>query len=257
MGTTCRSPWKLPALIALLLAVSAAAGGCGSSSALATHLSSGCAGGRRIALTFDDGPNAPYTGRILNLLAGAHARATFFVEGEATAADPATVRREVALGMAVGSHSHTHSKDLPKLNQRAFADDLDRADAAIRPATGFPPALFRPPYGHTSHAMLRALRRADYTSIGWDVDSRDWSDAGVDEIVANVLAHAHPGAIVLMHDGGLGGGRTDRTSTVKALPRIMAGLRDGGYELVTIPELTGVAESRSAEHVAEAPCSAS
>ena len=257
MGITARPPWKLPALIALLFAVSAAASACAGSPALAAHLSSGCAGGRRIAITFDDGPNAPYTGRILDLLAGGRMRATFFVEGEAAAADPATVRREVALGMAVGAHSDTHSKDLPKLSEPAFAADLDRADAAIRPATGFSPALFRPPYGHTSHAMLRALRRAGYTSIGWDVDSRDWSDAGVDAIVANVLDHAHPGAIVLMHDGGLGGGRVDRSSTVAALPRIIAGLRERGYGLVTIPELTGVAESRSTAHGAEAPCSAS
>lgn len=227
-------------LLAALIAASAIASSCAASTAMATHLSSGCKSGHRIALTFDDGPNQPYTGQILDLLAAERAPATFFVEGEAVAADPATVEREVRLGMAVGAHSHTHSDRLPQMNQAAFAADLDRADAAIRAAAGFSPALFRPPYGHTSRTMLRALRTAGYTSIGWDVDSRDWSDAGVDDVVANVLKAAHPGAIVLMHDGGLGGGRKDRSTTLAALPRIIDGLRARGFVLATVPEMAGV-----------------
>ena len=89
--------------------------------------------------------------------------------------------------------------------------------------------------------MLRELRKLGYVSIGWDVDSRDWNTAStVDEIVNNVLSNAHPGAIVLMHDGGLGGGDPDRTRTIEALPRIIEGLQADGYALVTIPEATGL-----------------
>ncbi len=240
MRRRLRPWWKLTLVIAATSAASAVASSCATSAAIATHLSSGCTSGHRIALTFDDGPNEPYTGRILDLLAADHAPATFFIEGEAVAADPATVRREVRLGMAIGSHSESHSDKLPQMDRAAFTADLDRADAAIRGAAGFSPAIFRPPYGHTSHTMLRALRREGYTSIGWDVDSRDWSDAGVDEVVANVLNGAHPGAIVLMHDGGLGGGHTDRSTTLAALPRIIDGLRARGYELATVPELAGI-----------------
>jgi len=240
MRTRIEPWWKLSLLLAAAFAVAAAASSCATSAAMATHLSSGCTSGHRVALTFDDGPNQPYTGQILDQLAAEHAPATFFVEGEAVAADPATVKREVALGMAIGSHSYTHSDKLPQMDDASFTADLDRADAAVRAAAGFSPALFRPPYGHSSHTMLRALRREGYTSIGWDVDSRDWSDAGVDDVVANVLNHAHPGAIVLMHDGGLGGGRRDRSTTLAALPRIIEGLRARGYELVTVPELAGV-----------------
>jgi peptidoglycan/xylan/chitin deacetylase (PgdA/CDA1 family) len=91
--------------------------------------------------------------------------------------------------------------------------------------------------------MLGELHRAGYVSIGWDLDSRDWaSDSSADDIVRNVLDAAHPGAIVLMHDGGLGGGDPDRTRTVAALPRIIDGLHERGYDLVTIPELTGAPE---------------
>jgi peptidoglycan/xylan/chitin deacetylase (PgdA/CDA1 family) len=248
---------KLLPLVVVPLAVSALMVACGGKPALATHLSAGCTDGRRIAITFDDGPNPPYTGQILDELVNANVRATFFVEGEAVAADPQTLRREVARGMAVGSHSYSHSKDLPNMSEREFVDDLRSADGVIRPVAGFPPALYRAPYGHTSKTMLRALLRDGYTSIGWDIDSEDWSDAGVDKIVANVLDKAHPGAIVLMHDGGLGGGHADRSATLAALPKIIVGLHRQGYELVTIPELTGVAPSRDAGRRQEALCSAS
>jgi hypothetical protein len=91
-------------------------------------------------------------------------------------------------------------------------------------AAGFAPALYRAPYGHTGDTMLRVLGTEGYTSIGWDIDSTDWSDASVDAIVSSVLDQAHPGAIVLMHDGGLGGGNPERTTTLAALPRIIDGL---------------------------------
>jgi len=238
--------------VAVSLLVSASTG----RPVLAAHLSSGCSAGRRVALTFDDGPNPPYTGQILDVLVNAGVRATFFVEGAAVEANPDIVNSELALGMAVGSHSYGHSKSLPSMSTRDFADDLARADTAIRSVTGFPPALYRPPYGNRSTTMLKVLRSRGYTSIGWDVDSADWSDAGVDAIVANVLDRAHPGAIVLMHDGGLGGGNSDRTATLAALPRIIDGLRGRGYELVTVPEITGIAESRDAAGWRGAVCSA-
>jgi peptidoglycan/xylan/chitin deacetylase (PgdA/CDA1 family) len=219
----------------------AAASACGAPSAQAQHVSAGCSHDRRIALTFDDGPNPPYTPQLLDTLRAGGARATFFDEGEAAAADPADVRREIAAGMAVGSHSFSHSKSLPTMPRAEFAADLARAEDVLTQLLGSRPALYRAPYGHTSHTMLRALRHAGYVSIGWDVDSGDWrGDATPDTIVANVLTHAHPGAIVLMHDGGLGGGNPDRSAIVQALPRIVEALHQQGYDLVTVPELTGL-----------------
>jgi peptidoglycan/xylan/chitin deacetylase (PgdA/CDA1 family) len=88
--------------------------------------------------------------------------------------------------------------------------------------------------------MLRGLYRTGYVSIGWDIDSGDWNDVPSDQIVENVLSEAHPGGIVLLHDGGIGGGNPNRAATVEALPRILDGLRERGYEPVTVPDLTGV-----------------
>jgi peptidoglycan/xylan/chitin deacetylase (PgdA/CDA1 family) len=212
---------------------------CGAGAAKAEHLSFGCRDGRRVALTFDDGPNPPYTEQILGILQSRNAVATFFDEGQAAEAHPDVVERELALGMAVGSHSYAHAADLPAMSRADFARDLRQADAALAPALGYQPGLYRAPYGHTSDNMLAELRRAGYVSIGWDVDSTDWSDASPDQVVRSVLDNAHPGAIVLIHDGGLGGGNADRSATITALPRIIDGLRERGYALVTVPELTG------------------
>jgi peptidoglycan/xylan/chitin deacetylase (PgdA/CDA1 family) len=239
-------------MAALLLMFLAA---CNGGISKAEHLSYGCREGRRIALTFDDGPNPPYTEQVLGILQSHHAVATFFDEGQAVESDPAIAKRELALGMAVGSHSYTHAQGLPSMSRADFASDLQQAENALTPALGYRPGLYRAPYGHTSDNMLAELRAAGYTSIGWDLDSTDWSDATADQVVRRVLDDAHPGAIILMHDGGLGGGNPDRSTTIAALPRIIDGLHQQGYALVTVPDLTGA----PAEHGAKRrqACSAS
>lgn len=236
-----RAPYRLPFASAagLILAIGLALAACDSTPAKAQHFSFGCREGRAIAITFDDGPNPPYTGAILDILAAHGDRATFFDEGQQVEAHPDLVRREIDAGMAIGSHSYAHSPDLPTMARADFVRDLSQAQDALKTVAGFTPAIYRSPFGHTSDSMLIELHRARYKSVGWDLDSTDWSDASADAVVRAVLDAAHPGAIVLMHDGGLGGGNPDRLATIAALPRILDGLRDQGYQLVTVPELTG------------------
>ena len=229
--------------------------GCRTGASKAQHLSFGCREGHRIALTFDDGPNSPYTEQILDILQSHGVTATFFDEGQAAESNPALVRRELALGMAVGSHSYAHGTDLPTLTRADFAIDLQEAEASLTPVLGYKPALYRAPYGHTSQNMLDELHAEGYVSIGWDVDSTDWSGATVDAVVSSVLDQVHPGAIVLMHDGGLGGGNANRSTTIAALPRIIDGLRERGYAFVTVPEITGAPAAHGKERRPE--CSAS
>ena len=248
--TTARpsSRW-LVLLFLLAIAPFLSSSDCDSGAPKATHLSSGCSDRRQVALTFDDGPNPPYTQQVLDVLRAHNARATFFVEGEAAATHPDLVRRESALGMAVGSHSYAHSEDLVLRGSDSFKTDLKRAEAVLEGILGYRPRLYRAPYGHTSDAMLRALHDAGYVSIGWDIDSEDWNDVPSDRIVENVLSQAHPGGIVLLHDGGIGGGNPDRTATVEALPRIAEGLQQQGYDLVTVPDLTGVPAAQDGSKV--------
>lgn len=238
--------------VAILAGLSARSAG---NTAEARHVSGGCARQPSVALTFDDGPNPPFTEQILATLRDRSARATFFAAGQQVEAHPEVVRAEIAAGMEVGLHSYTHAQALPEMSHREFGGDLGRATSALESVLGRRPVLFRAPYGHTSATMLEELRKAGYVSIGWDTDSRDWSnDTSVDEIVSNVVDQAHAGAIVLMHDAGLGGGNPDRTKTIAALPRIIDGLRAKGYALVTVSDLIGLTRSSAG---VEVTCSAS
>jgi peptidoglycan/xylan/chitin deacetylase (PgdA/CDA1 family) len=136
--TTARpsSRWLVPFL---LLACSSflLSTDCDSGAPQATHLSSGCSDRQQVALTFDDGPNPPYTQQILDVLRAYKVRATFFVEGEAAAANPDVVRQERELGMAVGSHSYAHSNDLEAADSDSFAADLKRAEAVLEGILGY------------------------------------------------------------------------------------------------------------------------
>jgi peptidoglycan-N-acetylglucosamine deacetylase len=209
----------------------------GFSGPLATHVSGGKGCGRVIALTFDDGPDATYTPQVLDVLRRNGVRATFFVEGQAAELHPELVRLERDEAMAVGSHSYTHSDALVTMSAVDFRRDLRSAEDVLTSVLGQKPRLYRAPFGHTSATMLRELRSAGYVSIGWDLDSTDWRETDPQKIAEQVLSEAHSGAIVLMHDGGLAGGNPDRSGTVAALPAIIAGLRERGYALVTVPEI--------------------
>lgn len=215
-------------------------------------LARGCEDRREIALTFDDGPNQPYTGRILDILAARDAKATFFVTGTQVEAAPGVLADLEAKGMAIGAHSYDHADNLNRLERDAFAADLARADDAME-AAGVTTRLFRAPFGRWSNDMLRTLQREGYTAIGWSIDSRDWSaETTPDQIAENVIAAAHPGAIVLLHDGGLSGGDPDRSRTIEALPGIIDALQGAGYALVTVPEILGIPQDGPA--VTEPQC---
>ena len=203
----------------------------------ASHVSGGKGCGPVVALTFDDGPDPLYTRQALDILKQNDARATFFVEGQAAEDHPETVKLLRDAGMAIGSHSYTHSQDLVTMSARDFRRDLESAEAVLVRTLGQKPQLYRAPFGHTSATMLKELRSAGYVSIGWDVDSTDWRETDPEKIAAQVLSEAHSGAIVLMHDGGLAGGNPDRSGTVAALPAVIVGLRERGYELVTVPDI--------------------
>ena len=203
----------------------------------ASHLSGGKGCRRVIALTFDDGPDTPYTQQVLDILKANSVEATFFVEGQAAADHPEQVKALSVAGMEVGSHSYTHSRQLSTMDETQFRSDLMSADSVLAGILGQRPSLYRAPFGKTSTTMLRELRDAGYMSVGWDIDSTDWRETSPDKIAQKVLSKAHPGAIVLMHDGGLAGGNPDRTATIQALPKILAGLHDEDYELVNVSEI--------------------
>ncbi|MEW1615363.1 MULTISPECIES: polysaccharide deacetylase family protein [unclassified Streptomyces] len=190
---------------------------------------------RRVALTFDDGPDPVYTRQVVEILERYGARATFFCVGHHVAALPEEVRRIASYGHELGNHSWSHPF-LPDLTPAELREQLDRTAEELDRVTGAVPTWFRPPYGALTPEVLAALEGHPTTLAMWDVDARDWSRPGPEQIAATVLEGAGPGSVVLMHEGA-----GDRAQTVQALPSIIEGLLERGLELVTVGELAAMA----------------
>jgi peptidoglycan-N-acetylglucosamine deacetylase len=191
----------------------------------------------RAAITFDDGPSAEYTPPILDALAAAGVRATFFVLGRHVRAHPEIARRIVAEGHELASHGDDHSL-LTFQGPTEIARQLRALDEAVIHATGGEPTpLFRAPHGFRSPFLVPVARRLGYRVVGWTAGVWDTTKPGVDRIVARSVAALRPGAIILLHDADGSGNHDDRTQTVDALPQIIAAGHRDGLEFVTISEL--------------------
>jgi peptidoglycan/xylan/chitin deacetylase (PgdA/CDA1 family) len=202
----------------------------------APFVTSGPTKGREIALTFDDGPWYD-TPQFLDILEHYHVHATFFEIGDQISTygeGGAIERRMLADGDMVGDHTWNHP-DIA--GGGAFAaGEITQAAAAIKQAThGFEPCLLRAPYGDVSSALFAVATRLGFKTIQWDIDPRDWALPGVGAIYSNVVDNAHPGAIVIQHDGG-----GNRSETIAALPQEIRTLRARGYEFVTITQMFGM-----------------
>jgi peptidoglycan/xylan/chitin deacetylase (PgdA/CDA1 family) len=183
-----------------------------------------------VALTFDDGPWPGTTEQILAVLARLHAPATFFVVGRQVERYPALLRRELAAGMAVGTHSYSHPQPFNRLSKQRMRDEIARGGRTLE-RLGVRPVGFRPPGGGASAAVVAAAEALGHRTVLWMVDTDDWqAGATPDQIVARVLSAVRPGAIVLLHDGG-----GNRAATVAALPAIIDGLRRLGFTLTVLP----------------------
>jgi peptidoglycan/xylan/chitin deacetylase (PgdA/CDA1 family) len=187
----------------------------------------GAPGARRVALTFDDGPDE-MTDAYLDVLDRHGARATFFLVGRECEKHPEAVRRIVARGHEVAGHGFTHTA-FPKLTVPALRDELDRTDQLLsrgRPAR----PLVRPPFGATSVRSLAVSALAGYTSVLWSRDSDDCRTSSPDDIVARLAPEAlTPGEIVLLHE--------TQEWTLAALPRALTALAAAGWQAVTVGEI--------------------
>jgi peptidoglycan/xylan/chitin deacetylase (PgdA/CDA1 family) len=211
-----------------------------------TTLVSGPHDRRAVALTYDDGPNPPYTDAILRVLREEHVRATFFVVGQAVEAYPGVVRQEVLDGNAIGNPTWAH-EHLVLDDAASLRETLQKTDRAIFAAAGQHPRIMRPPYGGRDWLVLGEVRKLGYTPVMWSVPlAKDWEYPPAATIAQRVLRYVTDGSIVVLHDGnrGLVCARAhlaphvcDRSADVEATRLIVQSLKREGYRFVTIPEL--------------------
>jgi len=191
--------------------------------------------GPYIAMTFDDGPHAILTPKLLDILKQRHIHATFFVLGQLVKEHPEIVERAVAEGHEIANHSWDH-KALNKLGEGGLQHELADTSAAIKDAVGKAPTLMRPPYGATNPRLSRAIEKEyGMKVILWSVDPDDWKDPGPQVVEQRIVSGwkgsggAKPGAIILSHDIHKG--------TVEAMPATLDTLLAKGYQFVTVSEL--------------------
>ncbi|GAC1656007.1 MAG: polysaccharide deacetylase family protein [Vulcanimicrobiaceae bacterium] len=211
-----------------------------------TTVVSGPSDQRVVALTYDDGPNPPYTDRILDVLKDEGVHATFFLVGRAVAQYPQTVRRMATDGNAIGNHTWDHAH-LVVLTRGAMRSELLRTDAAIYRVTAQHPKIMRPPFGARDWRVVDEMRRLGYAVIMWSVPlPKDWEYPSAQTIARRVLAAARDGSIIALHDGNRGllckarrlsAHVCDRSQDIEATRLIIESLKSQGYRFVTIPQL--------------------
>lgn len=213
-----------------------------------------------VALTFDDGPDAQWTPRILDVLKHEGVPASFFIIGENGQANPELVKRIVREGHDIGNHTFTHP-NLGEIPTRVTELELNATERLIESLTGRSTMLFRPPYFGDAEPTtpdevepIVTAKRLGYITVGLHVDPDDWALPGAQEIVNHTIAGVtnksadedQRGQIVLLHDGG-----GDRAQTVEALPQIIEQLKARGYRFVTVSELAGLQQAQTMPPVVE------
>lgn len=195
--------------------------------AVYTEVTRGPSDSKRIALTFDDGPNER-TAEMLEMLAKLNVPATFFVVGFRAECQPELIKAMVDAGHEVQNHSYTHP-NLTALTPDQVELELSKANAVVRAITGKPALYFRPPGGHADQATKQGAARQGFTGVFWTVMCSQFEGSNYDALASHVINNASPGGIILMHNG--------EPATTSALPRIVGELRKQGYEFVTISQL--------------------
>lgn len=180
---------------------------------------------KKVAITFDDGPDAKTTALLLDGLKARKVRATFFVIGEKAEQNPELIRRMSEEGHLIGNHTYSHVQ-LNALSSNQACSQVKAANDVIEGITGQEVIYLRPPYGEWSH---KKDCPQNMIAVYWDVDPLDWKRTDTEQIAADILRQVKPGDIILLHD-------IYKTS-VQAAFLVIDELQRQGYEFVTVDEL--------------------
>ncbi len=197
-------------------------------------------GTKKLALTYDDGPNDPHTPRLLEVLAKHGVKATFFLIGRYVQQRPDIAREILQAGHVVGNHTFTH----PLLTFKSVAEirqELSACRSALEDAIGggsnMTSDLFRPPFGGRRPAVLHTARELGLEPILWNVTGYDWDAPPSAVIERKVTKQIRGGDVILLHDGGHKQMGADRSQTVQATNNLIAKYHPEGYKFVTIPQM--------------------
>lgn len=193
---------------------------------------------KRIAFTYDDGPNDPHTLRLMEVLEKQGARATFFVIGRYVQRHPDIVRDLLKAGHALGNHTLTHPHLIVSSSTETRIQ-LEECQRAVERASGETLRLFRPPFGGRRPRTLRIARSLGLEPIMWNVTSWDWRIPPAAKIVESCERQMRGGDVILMHDGSHDAPGADRSQSVIATRMLMERWKEKGYEFVTVPEMMG------------------
>ena len=188
--------------------------------------------GQRVALTFDDGPDPRSTPALLDLLHSADVPAAFFCVGQRVAAHPELAARIVREGHLLENHSYGHSNITNFFTVGRLTAELRQTQTIIQQTTGVAPHLFRPPMGLSNPRVFSAARSLGLTVVGWTARGLDTKLTDPDRIVARIVRRLRPGAIILLHDGGIPPERLVATVTI-----LLEKIRTLGYEIVRLDRL--------------------
>lgn len=182
-----------------------------------------------VALTFDDGPDADSTPRVLDLLKRYDVRATFFVVGEQARQNPELIHRMVAEGHTVANHSYYHLPQSTLWSSQRYTEELFRCNDVVARLTGLRMRLYRPPFGVTNPPIARAVKNLGLIPVGWSVRSLDTMTKDTDRVVDRVMRGLRGGDVILLHD------RLENSEEL--LEKLLTALRTQHYTTATVDEL--------------------
>ena len=182
----------------------------------------------QVAISFDAAWGNEQTSELLDILDEYDVKSTFFLVGSWVDNYPESVKEIAKRGHDVENHSNTHPH-MPELSTADMTGEIQACNEKIASLTGNTPTLFRPPYGDYNNEVVRSVKGCGMYCVQWDVDSLDWKDPTPEQMCKTVLDKVKDGSIILMHNGA--------KNTPAALPSIIKGIQDKGFDIVLIKDL--------------------
>jgi len=196
---------------------------------LTAYNSNSTLSGKKVAITFDDGPNEVITPKILALLKKFNVKATFFCIGKNIEANPIIFKQIIEEGHSIGNHSYTHSNNFGFFSKSVVIDEIIKTNKLSQSLIGKEMKLFRPPFGVTNPSITKALKQTKHHVIGWNVRSLDTVIKDENKIFNRITKQLKAGDVILLHD--------TNEKSVNVLEQLLLFLQENEFEICTVDKL--------------------